>query len=261
MLEVFGYIASALIGISLGVIGGGGSILTVPVLVYLFGLSATTSTSYSLFIVGLTALVGSFSYFRRSEVDLRVAVSFGAPSILAVYLTRSLVMPRLPDQIGGLKRDTLLLILFAILMILASAGMIRPQKVAPQESVAGSPGWIVLAEGLGVGFLTGLLGAGGGFLIIPVLVLLARLPMKTAIGTSLVIIAFKSLIGFGGDLQRAAAIDWGLLLTISGIAILGIAIGTWLSRRVSGEKLKPAFGFFVLVLGTLLILKETLWAA
>lgn len=261
MLEVFGYIASALIGISLGVIGGGGSILTVPVLVYLFGLSATMATSYSLFIVGLTALVGSFSYFRRSEVDLPVAVSFGAPSILAVYLTRSLVMPRLPDQIGGLKRDTLLLILFAILMILASAGMIRPQKVVPQEFVAGSPGWIVLAEGLGVGFLTGLLGAGGGFLIIPVLVLLARLPMKTAIGTSLVIIAFKSLIGFGGDLQRAAAIDWGLLLTISGIAILGIAIGTWLSRRVSGEKLKPAFGYFVLVLGTLLILKETLWAA
>ena len=264
-MDIAGYIASVFIGIALGLIGGGGSILTVPVLVYLFHLDAVIATGYSLFIVGATSAVGSFSYFRKGLVNVKTAIVFGIPSIIAVYLTRAFIVPVIPQeivQVGSfmLTKSILLMLLFALLMIAASYSMIKKDKPttdeAPQKQIFNYP--LILIEGALVGVLTGLVGAGGGFLIIPALVILSKLPMKEAVGTSLAIIAVKSLLGFLGEIGENS-IDWTFLATITGFAIVGIFIGTALSKRVNSDKLKPAFGWFVLVMGIYIIIKETLF--
>ncbi|MCF8256706.1 MAG: sulfite exporter TauE/SafE family protein [Flavobacteriales bacterium] len=262
-MEIIGYIASIAIGIALGLIGGGGSILTVPVLVYLFGLDAVMATGYSLFIVGLTSAVGSVGYYRKGLIHVRTAIIFGIPSIAAVYATRAFIVPAIPDEvfaIGGLvmTKGLLLMLLFAVLMIAASYSMIRKDGKKVEDN-AGEQKFnypLILAEGGVVGVLTGLVGAGGGFLIIPALVVLSKLPMKMAVGTSLAIIAAKSLIGFSGELG-SGNIDWKFLFTVSAFAIVGIFVGTALSKKIDGAKLKPAFGWFVLVMGIYIILKET----
>lgn len=259
-----GYLASVIIGISLGLIGGGGSILTVPVLVYLFRIDAVLATAYSLFIVGTTSLVGSFSYIRKGLVNFKTALIFGIPSVAAIYLTRAYIIPQIPYEIFSIgdfvfNRNIMLMLLFAVLMIFASFNMIKKEKVEPAKPVQTQqfnyP--LILLEGIVVGTLTGLVGAGGGFLIIPALVLLSKLPMKEAVGTSLVIIAVKSLIGFLGEGENTA-IDWFFLLKITGFAVTGIFIGMALSKKIDGEKLKPAFGWFVLVMGVFIIIKETI---
>jgi uncharacterized membrane protein YfcA len=155
-----------------------------------------------------------------------------------------------------------LMVLFAIIMVMAAYSMIKPSnKAAVASGVSADVEQqfnypLILAEGAIVGVVTGLVGAGGGFLIIPALVLLAKLPMKQAVGTSLMIIAAKSLIGFVGDMRGDELIDWSFLATFSSIAVVGILLGSWLSKRIPGEKLKPAFGWFVLVMGTYIIVKE-----
>ncbi len=274
-MEILGYIGAVVMGLSLGLIGGGGSILTVPILVYLFQVDAVLATAYSLFIVGLTSLVGSVSHVRLGNVHWRTAIVFGIPSIISVFLTRSYLVPRIPDPImtfgqdpsGGtalvITKSVGLLLLFALIMVMAAYSMIKPAKksgdntlekaedVQPQFNYP-----LILAEGAIVGLVTGLVGAGGGFLIIPALVLLAKLPMKQAVGTSLMIIAAKSLIGFVGDMSGDEVIDWNFLAVFSSIAVVGILLGSWLSKRIPGEKLKPAFGWFVLVMGTYIIIKE-----
>lgn len=263
LIEIFGYAASALIGISLGLIGGGGSILTVPVLVYLFGVNPVHATAYSLFIVGITSVVGSFFKYREGLVNLKTGILFGIPSILAVYATRKWIVPAIPTdimEIGSfmLTKNILLMLLFAVLMVLASASMIR-EKSAVSATVTKPTGMksilLIIAEGAVVGTLTGLVGAGGGFLIIPALVLLTGLPMKEAVGTSLFIIAAKSLIGFTGDLGQFE-MDWNLLLVVSAIAVAGIFVGNTLSKRIDGAALKKGFGWFVLVMGIYIIVKE-----
>jgi len=258
MLEIIGYLGAILMGISLGLIGGGGSILTVPILVYLFGVNAELSTAYSLFIVGLTSLFGSFSHMRMGNIHWRTAIVFGIPSIISVYLTRHYLVPVIPNPIfGGLSKDLAILIFFAIIMVAASYSMIRKGKPKMADETEVSFNYpMILAEGFIVGMVTGLVGAGGGFLIIPALVLLAKLPMKQAVGTSLMIIASKSLLGFLGDLGRGADIDWVFMLTFSAIAVVGIFSGAALSKKVSGDKLKPAFGWFVLIMGIYIIVNS-----
>lgn len=259
-----GYLASILIGVALGLIGGGGSILTVPVLVYLFSVDAVAATAYSLFIVGTTSAVGSFSYFKKGLVNIKTAIVFGIPSIAAVFLTRAFIVPAIPQEIFSIGNFTvtksiLLMLLFAVLMIFASYSMIKKDKPVteetPQKQKFNYP--LILVEGTVVGILTGLVGAGGGFLIIPALVVLSKLPMKEAVGTSLVIIAAKSLIGFFGE-SSETAIDYIFLAKVTAFAIVGIFIGMALSKRINGAKLKPAFGWFVLVMGIYIIIKETL---
>ncbi len=262
-MAIVGYFASALIGVSLGLIGGGGSILTVPVLVYLFGVEPVLATAYSLFIVGATSLVGTFPKYREDMVNLKTALIFGIPSIVAVYSTRAWLVPLIPDPvfgIGGLvvSKAMLLMGLFALLMVFASVSMIRSRKDAAESEDLVPQRFnypMILLEGAVVGMLTGLVGAGGGFLIIPALVLFSKLPMKQAVGTSLLIIAAKSLFGFMGDLSHYH-LDWALLTSVTALAIGGIFVGNRMSRRVDSNQLKKAFGWFVLVMGIYILLKE-----
>ena len=260
--HLLGYILAVFVGISLGLIGSGGSILTVPILVYIMAVEPVLATAYSLFIVGSTALVGGVQSARLKKVDFKTALIFGIPSIVAVYLTRAYLVPFLPEtfftfQAFTLTKPIALMLLFAVVMILASFSMIRPSKILVDEHVPMQYNYpMILVEGTLVGVLTGLVGAGGGFLIIPALVLLAKMPMKLAVGTSLFIIAAKSLLGFLGDLKGDESIDWNLLLIFTALSILGIFIGISLAKKVDGAKLKTGFGWFVLIMGFYIILKE-----
>jgi uncharacterized protein len=262
-MEILGYFASALIGIALGLIGGGGSILTVPVLVYLFDVEPVMATAYSLFIVGATSLVGAIPKYKDGMVNLKTALIFGLPSIVAVYATRAWVVPMIPNPVlvlGGMvvTKAMFLMGIFAILMVFASISMIRA-KVKSADCTEDLPQNfnypMILLEGSVVGLLTGLVGAGGGFLIIPALVFLSKLPMKQAVGTSLLIIAAKSLIGFLGDAFHNL-MDWKLLASVTILAVIGILIGNRMSRNMDGEKLKKSFGWFVLVMGIYILIKE-----
>ena len=260
-MAILGYLASLIIGVSLGLIGGGGSILTVPVLVYLFNVDPVLATAYSLFIVGSTSLVGAFPKYKNGEINIRTAIIFGIPSIIAVYATRAFIVPAIPLEVFHIgtwiiTKPLMMMMLFAILMVFASVSMIRSKESSSSEQelqVFNYP--MILLEGAIVGILTGLVGAGGGFLIIPALVLFSKLPMKQAIGTSLLIIAAKSLIGFTGDLGKQT-MDWTLLLTITALAIVGIFVGNYLSKKVSADSLKKGFGWFVLFMGIYIIIKE-----
>jgi hypothetical protein len=259
-METIGYFASALIGISLGLIGGGGSILTVPVLVYLFGVDAVLATSYSLFIVGSTSLVGAARNYMQKQVDVKTALLFGISSILTVFLTRKFIVPAIPATLfsvngAAVTKQTVTLVLFALLMLSASISMIRSRKAEGATELQPVSFPKLALYGIMIGFVTGFLGAGGGFLLIPALVLLLHLPMKKAIGTSLLIIAMNSLIGFLGDIGNYE-MNWPFLLTIASIAVAGIFIGTYLGKKIPGAKLKKGFGWFVLIMGIYILVKE-----
>ena len=253
-----------LIGISLGLIGGGGSILTVPVLVYAAGISPVMATAYSLFIVGGTSLVGAGNYFTKKLVHVPTAIIFSIPSFIAVYSVRRYVIPLIPDSVFTIgdfvvTKSILIMVVFAIIMLFASVSMIRAKnEEVDNEDVANIkfnyP--LISAEGLLVGALTGFVGAGGGFLIIPALVMFAKLPMRLAIGTSLLIIAIKSLIGFIGDVQNITGIDWSLLGIFTVVASSGIFIGSFLSKKIEVNSLKKVFGWFVLLMAIYILMKE-----
>lgn len=262
-MEIIGYFGALFIGITLGLIGGGGSILTVPLLVYFFNINPILATAYSLFVVGVSSLFGGIKYAKQGLVNFKVGIVFSIPAFISVYLTRRYLVPSLPDHffnIGDLTvtKEVGILSLFAILMIVASISMIRDNKDKKEQNATSITLNIplIIVEGLVVGALTGLVGAGGGFLIIPALVLLAKLPMKTAIGTSLIIISAKSLIGFIGDIQAGEGIEWVFLLTITGLAIIGIVIGLIFNQKVNNKQLKTGFGYFVLFMGVVMIIKE-----
>ncbi|MEO6671324.1 MAG: sulfite exporter TauE/SafE family protein [Ferruginibacter sp.] len=263
---LLGYLLAALIGISLGLIGGGGSILTVPILVYVIGINPLLATSYSLFIVGSTSVVGAWNNYKKGLVQIRIALLFGVSSITTVFISRKYLVPAIPNQIlkvGNfvLTEAMLTMILFALLMLAASVAMIKDSNKKEDINTSGQQSSKkinlpkLLFYGIAIGLTTGLLGAGGGFLLIPTLVLLVGLPMKEAVGTSLFIIALNSLIGFTGDLNHFK-MDWAFLLKITAIAIGGIFIGGRLSTKIDAAKLKKAFGWFVMAMGIYIIIKE-----
>ncbi|EDP71649.1 hypothetical protein FBALC1_04157 [Flavobacteriales bacterium ALC-1] len=261
LTEIFGYLGALIVGLVLGLIGGGGSILTVPILVYLIGLNPITATAYSLFVVGVTSIIGAFKNFKKGLVDIKTAVIFAIPAFIAVYLTRRFLVPMIPEIMFTINdfevtNNIFIMVFFAIIMLLASFSMIKKKKHSNDEEQDIHYNYPLIAiEGVVVGILTGIVGAGGGFLIIPALVLLAKLPMKKAVGTSLLIIAAKSLIGFLGDLSNIE-IDWSFLLIFTTISIFGIILGVYASKFISGKKLKKGFGYFTLLMAIYILYKE-----
>lgn len=257
-----GYFASIIIGISLGLIGSGGSILTIPILVYLFQVNPEQATSYSLFIVGITAMFGSYSHYKMGNLKLKSALYFAVPSVISILIIREVIFPQIAATLFSvasysISKDFLIMVVFSILMIAAAISMIRKGK---PEIKASETNYIQLSLiGFIVGIVTGFLGAGGGFLIIPALLFFAKLPMKHAVGTSLLIITINSIIGFIGDLYIGTPINYSFLLGISAMALVGMLIGSQLSKKINGTKLKPLFGWFVLVMGLYIITKEVLF--
>ncbi|WP_034921807.1 sulfite exporter TauE/SafE family protein [Gillisia sp. CAL575] len=262
IIEILGYVGALLIGGVLGLIGGGGSILTVPVLVYLLAINPVTATAYSLFVVGSASLVGTVKNIQKGLVEFKTAISFAIPAFIAVFSTRKFLVPAIPEEIFTvfeftLTKDIAIMLFFAILMLAASFSMIkdRDKLLANKDENAKPKYGALIPLGFVTGIITGLVGAGGGFIIIPILVILAKLPMKSAVGTSLFIIAINSLIGFLGDLGNIN-IDWVFLLIFTGLSIVGIFIGIYFSKFIDGKKLKKAFGWFVLVMGIYIMWKE-----
>lgn len=263
---LLGWIGALSMGGVLGILGAGGSILTVPILVYGFGMDPVSASAQSLFIVGTTAALGAVLAARKQLVRFQVALLFAAPAMTAVVLVRKIVVAKLPPTLlewgpVTLTKGAFVMIVFAILMLAAARAMLRPSRPRPEPAshfhgLSGAK--LALqqaAQGVGVGALTGLVGAGGGFLIIPALVHFARLNMKEAVGTSLLVIAINSLVGFAGDVGRTT-IHWDILLPFAALAFAGMLAGRKFTHGVSNERLKPAFGWFVLAIGSAILLKE-----
>lgn len=262
MVEFFGYVASVFVGIILGLLGGGGSILSIPILVYLFAVEPVQASAYSLFIVGVTSFTGAISKYKEHLVNLKTGILFGIPSIIAIFCTRKWILPAIPDTLFTygdfiMTKRVLMLGLFAILMIPASIPLIRGRNSFVSDNQKFRV-FLVIVEGSLIGFLTGLVGAGGGFLIVPALVFLTGLPFKTAVGTSLFIISTNSLLGFTGDLLNYR-MDWPFLLAITALAIVGIFIGNLLSDRISSGRLRKGFGWMTLLMGCFILVREFFW--
>ena len=261
IIELLGFISAFFIGLVLGILGGGGSILTVPVLVYIFSLNPVTASAYSLFVVGVSGLGGVIRNLNRKLIDYKVGIIYAIPSFIAVYITRKYLIPELPEilfEIGNqeVSRDLGLMLFFAIIMLYVAITMIKQkEKIKPEPQVKSHSIPILGFQGFTVGIVTGIIGAGGGFLIIPALVFFAKLSMKRAVATSLFIIALKSLIGFIGDVENIQ-IDWSFLLIFTSISVLGLLFGTFLSKFINDKKLKRMFGWFVLFMGIFIIIIE-----
>ena len=262
-MELLGYIMALFIGISLGLFGGGGSILAVPVLAYLFSLDEKVATAYSLFIVGFAALVGGIKQNINNNVDWITAVVFGIPALIGVWIVRHYVIPELPDvlfDVGdfAISRRMGMFGVFIVLMVAAALSMLKEntRKGGSGDISYNYP--LILIEGLIVGTVTGLVGAGGGFLIIPALVVLTNLDIKKAIGTSLVIIALKSILGFFLGDALIMSIDWNFLIVFTSITITGIFLGVYIGNFIDGNKLKKGFGYFILAMSIFMFIIEFL---
>lgn len=257
-MEILGYIGALFIGLVLGLTGGGGSILTVPILVYLMSINPVTATAYSLFIVGTTSTFGAIQNYRKNLVDIKNGFIFAIPSFIAVYLTRKFIVPRIPEIIIEspilITKNTFLMLFFAVIMIFGALSVLK--KKSQDNNNEEKRNLILIGiQTFTIGIIIGLVGAGGGFLIIPSLILFAKLPMRKAVGTSLFIIAMNSLVGFVGDVQNLV-IDWVFLLTFSAISVVGIFIGMYLTKYTNENQLKKIFAYFVLVMAAIILLKE-----
>lgn len=238
---------SLLIGVSLGVLGGGGSILTVPILVYVAGMDAKEAIAASLFVVGVTSAAGAISHARQGRVRWRTGLIFGAAGVVGAFLG---------GLLGGHLPGELLLLAFALMMIATSVAMIRGRRaVEPTKKHSELPVLRVLLDGLVVGLVTGLVGAGGGFLVVPALALLGGLPMAVAVGTSLLVIAMKSLGGLFGYLSTVS-LDWPLVIAVTVAAIIGSVVGGRVAGRIPEEALRKGFGYFVLVMGAFVLSQQ-----
>ena len=257
-MEILGYVGALFIGLVLGLTGGGGSILTVPILVYLMNISPVTATAYSLFIVGTTSTFGAIQNYRKNLVDIKSGFLFAIPSFIAVYLTRKYIVPRIPDIIIEapilITKSTFLMLFFAVIMIFGALSVLKKKS---QDTNNEEKRNLILIEiqTFTIGIIIGLVGAGGGFLIIPTLILFAKLPMRKAVGTSLFIIAMNSLVGFIGDVQNLI-IDWRFLISFSILSVVGIFIGMYLTKYTNENQLKKIFAYFVLLMATVILLKE-----
>lgn len=257
-MEILGYLGALCIGLVLGLTGGGGSILTVPILVYLMSINPVTATAYSLFIVGTTSTFGAIQNYRKNLVDLKNGFIFAIPSFVAVYLTRKYIVPEIPKIILEspilITKDTFLMLFFALIMIFGALSVLKKKNQETPNEEKRNLIFIGIQTFI-IGIIIGLVGAGGGFLIIPSLILFAKLPMRKAVGTSLFIIAMNSLVGFMGDVQNLV-IDWMFLATFTAISVVGIFIGMYLTKYTNESQLKKIFAYFVLLMAGIILLKE-----
>lgn len=259
-LEIIGYFLALFVGLVIGTLGGGGSILAVPILVVFFQMEPQNATLYSLFIVGVTSLFGAIQHFKSKLINPKNALLFGIPAVISISLTRLLVVPALPPiiQLGEhivFEKNTFIMSLFGVLMILASIPMIKGQKEHPGTKK--NRPTILVIFGVIIGFISGLVGAGGGFMIIPSLSIFMKVPIKNAIATSIVIIAINSLSGFTAELFKPdLALNWVILLGFTLIATAGLIIGLRLNHKIQSTKLKKGFGIFVLLIGVSIIVTE-----
>tara|TARA_A100001035_G_C27776484_1_gene499328 strand:+ start:1217 stop:2002 length:786 start_codon:yes stop_codon:yes gene_type:complete len=259
-MELIGYLCAILIGVVLGLLGGGGSILTVPIFVYILGVSPILATSYSLFVVGFTAMVGVYKNYKKSMVDVKTGVVFAVPAFIGVFIARKFLLPKIPNEIISvsnflLTKDIMIMLLFSVLMFIAAFFMIKGQKEINYREEIEHKNFLLVFDGLIIGILTGIVGAGGGFLIIPALVFFTKLSMKKAVATSLMIISIKSLVGFTGDLGQLK-IDWLLLISFTAISVIGIFIGIYFNQFIQERQLKRGFGYFILTISILIIFNE-----
>lgn len=258
-MEFIGYFFALIIGLVMGIIGGGGSILGVPIFVYLFDMNAVTATTLSLFVVGVASAVGAISNAKEGNVDFKTVLLFGIPSVFSIIFVRKIILPHLPENLINLgnihiEKHTFILVMFAILMLFSSLKMIFGNRKI--ETISQNPQYpLLITQGIAVGMITGMIGAGGGFLIVPALVMLLNLDMKKAIGTSMFIISMNSLLGFFSS-EKISKINWEFLLIFTAITVIGMFLGILISKKIDGKKLKPIFGWFVLIMGIFILLKE-----
>ena len=259
MLFAVGYCLAVFIGFCLGLIGGGGSILVIPVLVIFFGIDPVPATTYSLCIVGLTALAGAVGQVRNSNVDYSKLLQFGITSVLSLFIVRRWIMPLIPETIFRsdsflLSRAVLVMVCFSLLMLIAGIKMIKPGKL-PQAAGQNNPVRLAL-QGIITGAITGFIGIGGGFIIVPSLVLFAGLSMKKAIGTSLFIITVNCLVGLLTNISEVGNMDYNFLTLFCALTITGIIFGTWLTKYIPDKNLKPAFGWIIIGMSTIVFLRS-----
>ena len=263
--QIIGYILAVFVGMTLGMLGSGGSILSVPILVYVMSIEPTLATAYSLFVIGATSFVGGIHKAKQKLVDFNKVILFGVPAVISVFITRKVLVPKIPDIIFStenftLSKSILIMVVFALVMIFASYRMIKPLKEKIVVDGEKLNYYKIVFLGFLIGLLSGFVGAGGGFLIVPTLLFFAKTPMKMAVGTSLFIVSSQSLIGFTGDIMEKRIIDWKLLLLFTFASIIGIFIGNYLSKNTEDEKLKTGFGWFVLAMGIYIIIRELFWS-
>jgi len=259
-LESIGFFGAFLTGIVIGLFGGGGSILAVPIFVYLFKLNPVIATSYSMFVVGSSAAIGTLINIKKKLIEYKTAVVFTLPALVSVFLTRRFLIPNIPDTLLSFEsfditKEMGLMLFFSSIIILSSILMIRNSLGVATKTTTKKNYGLLIFIGLGVGVLTGLLGAGGGFIIVPALVMFARLTIKQAVGTSLIIITFNSLIGFSSDLS-ILEIEWDFLMLFTALSISGIFVGTYISNYVRESTLKTNFARFMIVMAVVIIFKE-----
>ncbi len=261
-MEIIGYIAAIFMGLALGIIGGGGSILTVPILIYFFKFAGTAAATASLFVVGSTALVGGLINIYKKNVDFKTGIIFAIPSFIGVFLVRRFILPSIPDVAISspfitLTKSDLTLIIFAVLMIFSAKTMVKKESALtaslpnPESATSFKN---IFTKGLFVGCVTGFVGAGGGFLIVPALTLFFKLTMQRAIGTSLVIISANSLFGFAMSDNSTTA--WPSIITISLLGIAGLLLGQRLSVQMPEQTLKKIFGYFILAIALVLLVDQ-----
>lgn len=258
--ELAGYFLAIFVGISLGMFGSGGSILSVPILVYVFNVPPVFATAYSLFIVGSTALIGTVQKIAQKLVDFKTALLLGLPAIVSVFITRKFIVAGIPNTIRWengfvIQKSIAIMVTFAIVMMIAAVRMILSRPSESASSKDKSPILIILF-GVLIGLVAGFTGAGGGFLIVPVLLYFTNLPMSKAVATSLFIVAIQSLIGFSGDLYNQIFMDWNLILGFTLCAIFGIYIGNMLAKKTPADNLRRYFGWFILIVGIYTVTRE-----
>ena len=261
VLEIFGYIGALGVGITLGLMGGGGSIMTIPIMTYLFNLNPITTTAYSLFVVGTSSSIGTLNNWKKGLIDYRIAIIFSIPAFITVYAVRKYLLPLIPFEIIDLNgflitKDMVIMVFFAITMLFAATSMIKKRKELNSNNNHHNLNYpLIIFSGIGIGIITGIIGIGGGFLIIPTLVLLLNIKMEKAVATTLFIIAIKSLVGFLGDIGTTE-INWVFLLLFTAISTIGIFFGSYLSSFIKGGNLKKSFGWMILLFSLFILYKE-----